>query len=156
HVGYDFELLKVVHKINENQREQLIVKLKKTLWNLESKTVGILGLSFKPDTDDMRGAPSVEIIRQLKQEGAMVKAYDPQSMENAKTIIPDIEYCRNPYQVAEGSDAVLIITEWDEFRHMDLNRLKSLLRQPIVIDGRNIFQPKQMEKLGFKYQGVGR
>lgn len=155
-VGYDFELLKVVERINKAQRGLIIDKVKNVLWNLDNKTIGILGLSYKPDTDDMRGAPSIDIIRKLKEEGCSLKAYDPQAMENAKRMFPDIEYCQNPYEVAQGGDALIIVTEWDEFKGLDLLKIKTLLKQPNIIDGRNIYDPKTMGELGFMYQGVGR
>ena len=155
-VGYDFELLKAVERINEYQCRQVVKKAKSLLWNLGGKTIGLLGLSFKPNTDDIREAPSINIIRQLQQEGVKVKAYDPQAMENIKIIFPDVEMCQDPYQVAEGSDALVIVTEWDEFKNLDLARIKGLLNQPVIIDGRNIYNPAEMEKLGFMYQGVGR
>jgi UDPglucose 6-dehydrogenase len=154
--GYDFELLKSVQKINDGQRELIIKKVKHALWNLDSKTIGVLGLSYKPNTDDMREAPSIEMIRKLQQEGARIKAYDPQAMENARAILSDVQYCESPYEVAEDSDALVIITEWDEFRNLDLSKVKKLLRQQVIIDGRNIFDPYEMNKLGFIYQGVGR
>jgi len=155
-VGYDFELLKAVERINEYQCRQVVKKVKSLLWNLNGKTIGLLGLSFKPNTDDIREAPSINIIRQLQQEGVKVKAYDPQAMDNIKIIFPDVEMCQDSYQVAEGSDALVIVTEWDEFKNLNLARIKELLNQPVIIDGRNIFEPAQMEKLGFMYQGVGR
>jgi UDPglucose 6-dehydrogenase len=155
-VGYNFELLKVVQKINENQRCQIVKKAKSSLWNLDGKTIGILGLSFKPDTDDMREAPSIDIIRQLQYEGVKIKAYDPQAMENASLVLQDVDFCQDPYQVAEESDALIIATEWDEFKNLDLLKVKSLLKQPVIIDGRNIFDPAEMRRLGFIYQGVGR
>jgi UDPglucose 6-dehydrogenase len=155
-VGSDLELLRVVQKINESQRVQMVKKVKDMLWNLNGKTIGMLGLSFKPNTDDIREAPSIEIIRRLQEEGASVKAYDPQAIDNARAILPDVGYCRDPYEVAEGSDALMIITEWDEFRNLDLQRIKNLLRQPVVIDGRNIFHPTDMRDSGFMYQGIGR
>jgi len=155
-IGYDFELLKAVERINEYQCRQVVKKAKSLLWNLGGKTIGLLGLSFKPNTDDIREAPSINIIRQLQQEGVKVKAYDPQAMENIKIIFPDVEMCQDSYQVAEGSDALVIVTEWDEFKNLDLAKIKGLLNQPVIIDGRNIFEPAQMEKLGFMYQGVGR
>jgi len=155
-VGYDFELLKAVEKINAHQVRQVIKKAKSLLWNLNGKTIGILGLAFKPNTDDIREAPSINIIRQLQQEGVRIKAYDPQAMENIRSIFPDIELCSDPYQVAEGSDGLIIVTEWDEFRNLNLPRIKELLNQPVIIDGRNIFEPARMKELGFMYQGVGR
>ncbi len=154
--GYDFSLLKAVAEVNAQQRRQIIKKAKSLLWNLNGKTIGILGLSFKPNTDDIREAPSIDIIQLLQQEGARVKAYDPQAMESVRQIIEDIELCRDPYQVAEGADALIIVTEWDEFKALDLPRIKELLNQPVIIDGRNVFRPAEMEKLGFMYKGVGR
>ena len=155
-VGYDFELLRAVERINEYQCRQVVKKAKSLLWNLGGKTIGLLGLSFKPNTDDIREAPSINIIRQLQQEGVRVKAYDPQAMENIKIIFPDVEMCQDSYQVAEGSDALVIVTEWDEFKNLNLAKIKELLNQPVIIDGRNIYNPDEMEKLGFMYQGVGR
>ena len=154
--GYDFELLKVVQEINEYQRRQIVKKAKNLLWNLNGKTTGILGLAFKPNTDDMREAPSIDIIKKLQEEGARVKAYDPQAMENAKLIFRDVEFCQHPYHVAEGADALIIVTEWDEFKALDLLKIKQLLKQPVIIDGRNIYNPQKMKDLGFRYQGVGR
>ena len=155
-IDYDFELLKIVQKINDSQRRLVIKKLRSTLWNLSGKTIGILGLSFKPDTDDIREAPSIDIIKQLQGEGAKIKAYDPQAMNKVKEIFPSIEFCRSPYQVAEGSDALVIITEWDEFKNIDLLKIKQLLNQPVIVDGRNMYEPQKMRELGFIYQGIGR
>ena len=155
-VGYDFELLKAIQRINEGQQDLIVKKIKNALWNLNNKTIAILGLSFKPDTDDMREAPSIGIVAKLQEEGAKIRAYDPQAMEVAKKILPDIIYCDNPYQAVEDSDALIIITEWDEFKNLDLLKVKKLLKQPVIIDGRNIFDPSQMKELGFSYHGVGR
>ena len=148
-VGYNFELLKVVQKINDSQREQIVNRAKIALQSLKDKTIGILGLSYKPGTDDISGAPSVDIIRQLQAEGARIKAYDPQAMGNAKAILQDVEYCDSSYQVAQESDALIIVTEWDEFKNLDLRKVKQLLKQPVIIDGRNIFNPSEMEQLGY-------
>lgn len=155
-VGYDFELLRAVDKINEQQSHLIVRKAKNLLWNLNGKTIGMLGLAFKPNTDDIREAPSIKIIKQLQQEGVKIKAYDPKAMDNIRRIFPDIELCQNAYQVAEGSDALAIVTDWDEFRELDLRKIKELLNQPVIIDGRNMFSPDEMEQLGFMYQGVGR
>ncbi len=155
-IGYNFELLKVVQKINDSQKQQIVGKLKGVLWNLSGKTIGILGLSFKPDTDDVREAPSIDIIKQLQKEGAKIKVYDPKAMDNARKIVRGVEFCQHPYQAAQGSDGLIIITEWDEFKTVDLLRIKQLLKQPVIIDGRNIFDPVKMKELGFNYQGVGR
>ncbi|MFC2050551.1 UDP-glucose dehydrogenase family protein [Chloroflexota bacterium] len=154
--GYDFELLKAVQVINNSQRKQILRKAKEALWNLKGKAIGILGLSYKPDTDDMREAPSVYIIGELLKRGVSIKAYDPQAMETAKNLLPGIDYCRGPYEAARGCDALLILTEWEEFKNLDLSRIKNLLKQPIIIDGRNIFDPMDMKALGFIYSGIGR
>jgi UDPglucose 6-dehydrogenase len=154
--GYDFELLKAVQKINDARRELIIKKVENALWNLARKTIGILGLSYKPNTDDMREAPSIEIIRKLQKERVRIKAYDPQAMENAKAILRDVRYCESPYEVAEDSDALVIITDWDEFKNLDLSKVRRLLKQPVIVDGRNIFDPGEMKRLGFIYQGMGR
>jgi UDPglucose 6-dehydrogenase len=155
-LGYDFNLLKEVQNINEEQKLRFVKKIEGLLWNLREKQIGILGLAFKPNTDDMRFAPSIDIIGYLKKEGASIKAYDPQAMERAKEIMPDITYCNSPYEVAENSECLAILTEWDEFRQLDLAKIKSLLKLPIVVDGRNVFDPKKMSEMGFIYRGVGR
>jgi len=155
-LGYDFSLLKEVKKINEKQKELFAKKIEDTLWILKEKMIGILGLSFKPNTDDIREAPSIYIIKTLKQKGAKIKAYDPKAIQKMKQIFPDIEYCDNPYEVAKNSDCLVILTEWPEFKKLDLKKVKKLLNQPIIIDGRNIFDPKKMTKLGFIYKCVGR
>ncbi|MCK4437330.1 UDP-glucose/GDP-mannose dehydrogenase family protein [bacterium] len=154
--GYNFELLKVAEEINRGQRELFLKKVKEALWTLNNKMVGVLGLSFKPDTDDTREAPSIKIIDQLQAQGAKVRAYDPAAMENARKVLKNVEYCHDPYQVAEGSDCLLIITEWEEFAELDLEKIKSLLRSPIIIDGRNLYEPGELKKMGFNYLAVGR
>ena len=155
-VGYDFDLLRAVDRINDHQSRLVVRKAKDLLWNLNNKTIGILGLAFKPETDDIREAPSIKVIKQLQQEGVKIKAYDPKAMDNVRQVFPDIELCQDPYQVVEGSDALVIVTDWEEFKKMDLQKVKGLLNQPVIIDGRNMFDPDEMEKLGFTYQGVGR
>ncbi|MEW6686041.1 MAG: UDP-glucose/GDP-mannose dehydrogenase family protein [Candidatus Edwardsbacteria bacterium] len=155
-LGYDFQLLKEVEKINEEQKKFFVKKIKDLLWNLSGKTIGILGLAFKPNTDDMRFAPSIDIIKDLQNEGAKIKTYDPCAMEKAKKIFTDVQFCPDAYEVAKETDALGILTEWDEFKGLDLLRLKSLMKQPIIVDGRNIFEPEKMKELGFIYKGVGR
>jgi UDPglucose 6-dehydrogenase len=155
-MGYDFRLLKEVENINEEQMLSVVKKTESCLWNLRDKRIGILGLAFKPNTDDMRFAPSITIIRGLQKEGATIKAYDPVAMERAKMVMPDIEYCSSPYDVAKDVDAIVLVTEWDEFAKMDLNKVKVTMRQPVFIDGRNLFDPQQMQDLGFIYKGIGR
>ncbi len=155
-LGYDFRLLKEVDNINNEQILRAVEKLEEMLWNVRNKTVGILGLAFKPNTDDMRFAPSITIIKELQKHGAKVKAYDPVAMERAKEIMPDIEYCSDAYSVAKEADGIILVTEWDEFRKLDLEKILNLLRQPIFLDGRNVFDPQQMKAMGFIYSGIGR
>jgi len=155
-LGYDFRLLKEVQHINTEQAERFLKKIHETLWIVKDKTIGVLGLAFKPDTDDMRLAPSLDILRPLIQDGAKIKAYDPQGMAKAKEFLPDIEYCRDAYAAAEGVDALILCTEWEEFRHLDLAKLKELMGHPTVFDGRNVFDPKRMAELGFTYVSIGR
>lgn len=155
-LGYDFQLLKEVEKINDLQKEKFIKKIEETLWVVKGKTIGVLGLAFKPNTDDLRNAPALDIIAQLKKEGATVKAYDPVAMTHAKSILNGTIFSKDVYDLAEGADALVLVTEWDEFKGMDLKRIKSLMTHPILIDGRNIFEPKKMEEEGFVYKSVGR
>lgn len=155
-LGYDFRLLKEVQRINTEQADRFLKKIHETLWIVKDKTIGVLGLAFKPDTDDMRLAPSLDILRPLIQDGAKVKAYDPQAMAKAKEFLPDIEYCQDAYAVSEGADALILCTEWEEFRHLDLTKLKELMGHPTVFDGRNVFDPKRMAELGFTYVSIGR
>jgi len=155
-LGCDSQLLRAIQQVNDLQPSLLVSKLKRALWNLNGKTIAVLGLSFKPDTDDMREAPSVQVIRRLQEEGVRIKAYDPQAMPNARAILKDIQYCNTPYEAAQGSDALVILTEWAEFKELDLGNIKGILKQPVIVDGRNIFDPLQMKELGFRYQGTGR
>jgi len=155
-LGYDFGLLKEVEKINEEQMLRVVEKTEELLWNLRDKKIGVLGLAFKPNTDDMRFAPSITIINRLVRDGAAVKAYDPVSMERAKKIMPDIEYCNDAYDVAKGVDAIILVTEWDEFAKLDLQKMKKNMRQPVFVDGRNVFEPGTMREMGFIYCGIGR
>jgi len=156
HLGYDFRLLKEVQQINADQIQRFLKKIHDTVWIVKDKTIAVLGLAFKPNTDDMRLAPSIDIIRPLQKEGARIRAYDPKSMEKAREFLPDIEYCDSAYTAATGADALVICTEWDEFRQLDLEKLKAILAHPIVIDGRNLFDPKRMADLGFEYKSIGR
>lgn len=155
-LGYDFGLLREVERINQDQRELLIRKIRDNVWNLENKTIGILGLSFKPNTDDIRYAPSIEVIKALRKEGVKVKAFDPQAMNKAKKEIEGVLFCKDPYEAARNSDCLVVMTEWNEFKELDFKKIKSLLRQPLIIDGRNMYDPKKMKKSGFKYIGIGR
>ncbi len=149
-------LLRAVMEINRDQRRLVILKLRELLGTLRDRTVGLLGLAFKPNTDDMREAPSVEIAHLLLSEGAHVRGYDPIAMETAARVLPGVELVSDPYQMAEGCDALVVCTEWNEFKHLDLVRIRDSMRQPVLIDGRNIYEPDQMRKLGFRYRGMGR
>ncbi len=155
-LGYNFELLKAVEKINRMQKERFIKKIEEVLWNLKGKTIGILGLSFKPNTDDIRFAPSIDIIEGLLKGGAKIKAYDPYAMDKMSKVLPDITYCKDAYEVACASDALVIVTEWSEFKEINLEKIKKLLNNPIIIDGRNIYDIDKMKELGFKYISIGR
>jgi UDPglucose 6-dehydrogenase len=150
------QLLRAVIEINRDRRRQVIRKLRNILGRLDDTSIGILGLSFKPNTDDMRESPAVEIIHMLQNEGVQIKAYDPVAMENARRQLEQVELCEDAYRVAEGSDALVIATEWNEFKQLDLGRVRDLMRRPVIIDGRNIYEPDKMAELGFVYQGMGR
>jgi len=154
--GVDFRLLKEVKEINEHQRLLLVKKIEDAVWNLKGKTIGVLGLAFKPDTDDMRFAPSIEIITMLQGLGATIKAYDPAAMGKAKKVLKNIRYQKNAYDAAKGADCLVILTEWNEFKELDLSKIKRALRHPIIIDGRNLFEPAKMRKSGFDYKCMGR
>jgi UDPglucose 6-dehydrogenase len=155
-LGYDFKLLKAVKNINSEQIDFILKKIKGALWIIKDKTIGILGLSFKPDTDDIRNAPALEVIRALQAEGALVRAYDPQAMAKAKEVTYNVCFCKDSYALAKGCDCLLILTEWNEFKELDLGRIKKLLKMPLVIDGRNIYEPGALRKMGFSYICIGR
>ena len=159
-LGYDFHLLSQVQEINHNQRVRLVEKVKHALGTLEGKQIGILGLAYKPNTDDMWGAPSIDVINLLMEEGAGIKAYDPAALDTARGIFGNtVDLCTSTQQVAKDVDALVLITEWDEFRNMDLDQLKGLMSGPvlpILVDGRNIFDPQFMADSGWHYYGVGR
>lgn len=150
------QLLQAVIEINRNQRRRAVYKLRRALGNLNDKVIGILGLSFKPNTDDIRDAPALEIIHLLQYEGASIRAYDPQAMQNAASCLRDVTLCKDSYDVANGADALLLATEWNEFKQLDFDRIRSLMRQPIILDGRNLWDPERMQKLGFQYYGIGK
>ncbi len=156
--GYDFTLLKAVDEINKEAGKHFVEKISRHFGgNLKKKRIAVLGLSFKPDTDDMREAPSILIIRELIKLGALVTAYDPIAMDNAKTILAkDITFAQDAYTAAKGADAVVVVTEWNEFRQLDLVRLAKGLKSLVLFDGRNIYEPERVKKLGFVYYGVGR
>ena len=155
-LGYDFGMLKAVKEINDAQREVFLKKLKDALWIIKDKSIGVLGLSFKPNTDDLRNAPSLSLIKSLQEEGAKIKVYDPQAMNKAKGILKGVLFCKDSYEAASGCDSLLILTEWNEFKELNFSRLKKLLKRPLVIDGRNIYDPAMLKKLGFTYICMGR
>ncbi len=154
--GYDFELLKSVKDINEAAKMWLVKKVQDELWNLEGKTVALLGLAFKPETDDMRFAPSLDIIAEFKKLGAKVRGYDPVSQENAKGLAKGVYFAKDAYDCVAGADCVCLITEWAEFARLDMKKVITLLKHPIMIDGRNLYNPAKMRELGFIYKSVGR
>ena len=154
--NYHPQLLHAVMDINRDQRMLVIDKLRECLEELPGKVIGLLGLAFKPNTDDMREAPSVDIAKVLLAAGAEVRAYDPAAMERSRTLLPDVEYLKDAYQVASGGDALVLVTEWNEFRQLDMARVRQLMRRPVIVDGRNIYDPAVMRSLGFTYRGVGR
>ncbi len=155
-LGYDFRLLKVVREINEEQVFDFIKKIKLSLWNIKTKHIGILGLSFKPNTDDLRFAPSLKIIEKLQEEDAKIRVFDPQSMQKAKSILRNVYFAKDAYDAAKGCDCLLIVTEWNEFKELDFKKLKKIMKYPLIIDGRNLYEKNNLSKLGFTYLGVGR
>jgi len=154
--GADVGLLKDAESINKRRIDLFLVKVRNALWILKEKRIGILGLAFKPNTDDIRFAPAMEIIRKLQQQRAQIQVYDPQAMEKTKALFPSIRYCADAYEVAERADALLIVTEWAEFKALDWQRVRDLMLQPLVVDGRNLLDSAKMAALGFEYQGVGK
>ncbi len=160
HIGRKYncgmEIVQSTINVNERQKERMIEKIEEMVGSLQGKTIGILGLAFKPNTDDMREASSISIIQGLQKKGALIKAYDPEAMEEAKKVLQDVTYCTGPYEVAEGSHAIVLLTEWNQFRLLDLGRIKGLLKEPVFIDLRNVYEPLHMRAMGFRYCGVGR
>lgn len=151
------QLLRAVMDINRDARRRLVQKIREVLGgSLTGQKVGVLGLSFKPNTDDMRDAPSLPVIHQLQNEGATVVAYDPVAMRNAERLLPNVRLASTPYDVAKDADALAILTEWNEFKQLDLIRIRDSMRQPIIVDGRNIYEPRRLAELGFLYVSVGR
>ncbi len=154
--GYDFKLLRQVQDINDAQRHWVLRKVEEELWNLEGKSVGVLGLAFKPDTDDLRCAPSIDIIRALRERRVKVAAYDPVAMPKAKGLLDGVRFARDAYDAAKGQDALVLVTEWPEFKELDFERVRGLMRHPILLDGRNALDAAKMRDLGFSYRSVGR
>lgn len=156
-LGYSFDLLKTVKEINRQQKDFFLSKIKEKLWIIKDKAIGVLGLSFKPNTDDIRNAPAIEIIEALKAEGARIKIYDPCAMDKLDgRVKKGLKSCKDAYEVCNKSDCLLIVTEWDEFKELDFKKIRMLLKRPLIIDGRNIYDPLAMKKAGFDYIGIGR
>jgi UDPglucose 6-dehydrogenase len=149
-------IVDAVVEVNQRQREAMVPKIEALVGGLKDKTVAVLGLSFKPETDDMRDAPAVDIIRALVGRGATIRAYDPVAMREAATVLPDISYAEDEYAAVTGADALVFITEWNQFRALNMERIRSLMRSPRIADLRNIYEPDAMRELGFDYVGVGR
>jgi UDPglucose 6-dehydrogenase len=155
-VGYEFKLLKEVQRINSDQMERFVKKITDTLWVLKDKKIGVLGLAFKQNTDDVRSSPAIDLCQRLLKDGASLRVHDPKAMEKAKFILPTVTYVDDMNAVAEGCDALVVATEWEEFKQLDLARAKKSLTHPILFDGRNLFDPVKMESLGWIYKSVGR
>jgi len=155
-LGYDFRLLREVQRINAEQMERFVKKIVDTLWVLKEKTIGVLGLAFKQNTDDVRSSPAIELCHRLQKEGAMLRVYDPKAMEKAKAILKDTAFVGDMNAVAEGCDALVIATEWPEFRKLDLERARKVMTHPILFDGRNLFDVREMERHGWIYKSIGR
>jgi UDPglucose 6-dehydrogenase len=156
HSGYDFALLKEVREVNQKQVTAFIQLIEDKMWIVKNKVVGVLGLAFKPNTDDMRNAPSLDIIRLLQHEGAKVKAYDPQAMAKARKLLKGVTFSRDVYQLAKGCDCLIVCTEWDLFKQINFRRVKQAMNQAMIFDGRNLFHDIDLAGMGFEYHGVGR
>jgi UDPglucose 6-dehydrogenase len=155
-LGYDFGLLKEVQRINAGQMERFVKKISDTLWVLKGKTLGVLGLAFKQNTDDVRMSPAVDLCHRLQKEGAVLRVHDPRAMEKARAVLQDVTYVADMNDVAQGCDALVIATEWPEFKQLDLEKARKSLSHPIMFDGRNLFDVDEMERLGFLYKSIGR
>ncbi len=155
-VGYPLKIIDVAKEVNRKQIDYVYKKINRLAKGVKGKTIGILGLSFKPNTDDMREARSTLLIEKLQRNGAKIKAHDPVAMKNAKKILKKVTFTPNPYQTAKNSHLLVIVTEWNEFKKLDFKRIKKLMKTPIVVDGRNIYEPERIKRLGFTYEGIGR
>jgi UDPglucose 6-dehydrogenase len=155
-VNYDVRIVEAALFVNDQQRQSIIERVRRLVPQIEGKTVAILGLAFKPETDDIREAPALRIIEDLLSGGAKVRAYDPAAIETARRILPGIEYCEDEYEAARGSDVLVVVTEWNQFRRLDMTRLKEVMREPNIVDLRNIYEPETMRSEGFNYVGMGR
>lgn len=155
-VNFDVRIVEATLRVNETQKASIIDRIKLLVPRLDGKTIAILGLAFKPETDDIREAPALEIMRDLRKAGAEIRAYDPEAMKAARRVLVDIQYCEDEYDAARGSDALVVVTEWNQFRSLDIVRLKQLMREANIIDLRNIYEPETIRSAGFKYLGMGR
>jgi UDPglucose 6-dehydrogenase len=155
-VGYDFRLLKEVQRINAEQMERFVKKITETLWVLKDKKIAVLGLAFKQNTDDVRSSPAIDLCQRMLKEGATLRVHDPKAMDKARAVLPGVTFVDNMNDVAQGCDAIVVATEWDEFKKLDLERSRKALSAPIMFDGRNLFDPEEMEKLGWIYKSIGR
>jgi len=154
--GVDFSMLREAEKINKQRIDHFIEKLRSALWVIRGKQVAVLGLAFKPNTDDIRFAPAIDLVNRLISEGARVRAYDPQAIERTRTILPEIDYAKSAYDAVKDAEASLIATEWDEFRTLDWERIRDAMARPLIIDGRNLLSPGEIKGLGFEYRSFGR
>ena len=156
-LGYEFKLLRSIVEINRERAAHLVETIAKALGPLDDKTIAVLGLAFKPNTDDMREAKSVEVVQLLHAAGATIRAYDPAAMDNAKRLLPAaVTFSDSPYEAADGAHAMVLVTEWNEFKYLNLERLRGHLKRPVIFDGRNLWEPERMRRLGFEYHSVGR
>jgi UDPglucose 6-dehydrogenase len=154
--GYDFQILKSVIQVNQRQKKGMVSRIERVVGPLEGRQVGLLGLAFKANTDDMREAVSLDVVTGLQDSGARVRAYDPAAMGAAKKLMPQVKLCRDAYEAARGAACLVVLTEWDEFKELDLVRIKKELKNPVMVDGRNLYDPAKMRRLGFQYHCVGR
>lgn len=155
-IGYDFRLLKEVQKINSEQMDRFFKKIVDTLWVLKDKKIGVLGLAFKQNTDDVRMSPAIDLCHRLQKEGAILRVHDPKAMEKARSLLQNVTYVEDMNDVAEGCDALVVATEWDEFKKLDLEKMRNSMTHPILFDGRNLFDAAEMERFGFVYKSIGR
>ncbi len=154
--GMDFALLKEAEDINKRRIQHFVEKIRRAVWVIKDKRIGVLGLAFKPETDDVRFSPPIELVKRLLGEGASIRAYDPAAIERARALLPDLNYCRDPYEVARDADALLVATDWEEFRDLDWERIRRSMARPLVLDGRNLLDPARMAQQGFEYDSFGR
>lgn len=155
-VGYEFDILKAVKDVNESQRDLFVKKIEEAVWILRGKTIAVLGLAFKPHTDDIRFAPALDIIKRLQEKGAKIRAYDPVARSKAESVLKNVTFCKTAYEAAEGADCLALTTEWPEFKSLDLKRIKKGMTHPVLIDGRNLYNPDKLKALGYEYHGMGR